>query len=144
VIPVGPRPEVDEHDRDKFCRSDREMKEIHLRYLVIGIQTGRINSSYVKFASRWSGFFWLEENQYIRPALRESCRIVKAWLDPLLRAIETTFAPPTGYVQMDHQRRPGIPDDQFEARWSDIRSRAKGTLDAFIAYRRAIKESLII
>ena len=145
-VPVGPTPEVVAFDKQRFKESERRMKEINLRDFIDTVNP-RIgpNGILMKFAQEWWQYFELEGHQFIRPALRETNQAFKnelAWLIHEIRGVYNTIREP--FQNPVLVRRPDLSDEEFAVRWKTISARAERTLNAYVVYRRAVRETLAV
>lgn len=145
-VPIGPTPEVVAFDKQRFKESERRMKEINLRHFLDTVNpVTQPNAILMQFASDWWQYFHLEGHQFIRPALRESNQAFKrelAWLLHEIRGLYDTVKEP--FKNPVLVKRTGVPEEESARRWKAIAARAESSLETYVAYRRAVREVLVM
>lgn len=139
VLLAGPTPKSVLHDKEKFTKSNRYMDERELR-LLVSLMSRDGNDGWIRHANGWCGYFELEGNQYMQPALRELCATLRKELLWVIHYHGQLFKKENWTVV----KRPNVTADQFQAVWAQLSMSVTSSLDAYVVYRRAVKHALAI
>jgi hypothetical protein len=151
----GPSKRTRTHDIEIFRRSDAVMSEMQLHHFISDLDDDAFYSDVQDPLYAWEDFFKLEGNQYLIHSIRSRSTDCRAALLRLRRFTGSSFFPYGDARRREYALYPDLNVDRqgsgtneemrryFKAQ-AELHQHVKAVHEAYILYRRSVKEQLAI